>query len=442
MEEPENNPNYITKAFEDHPIFIFNEQIEPESKKKYYFRANDIGNALDIVNIRSSIQNFEDDEMVVRKVYDQKGAMQNTKFLTSHGVYRLLYSSKKPLAKKFRKWAGDILDDIIFNESNELKKKLAAKDIEIAENMKNLQIAESKNIHLITKIENITMHKVDGYVYLMTSRWLKNNNHFRFGKTINLKSRLSSYQVGRTIEDQMYYVFIFKAKNVLFLELFIRDLLKEYRQDPKKDIYVIQWPILHRFIKITCENFDEVITEKNLLIQGELHVLPDEELKPKQLSIDNFVDNEIDDTEVKVPVKASIPIPKVKTSTVIDTTVSDIITVTDIASVQENIIESQFISNDNKVYKLVVNAELKPCRRCGLTFTSGKLQKHMKEASCEIRFQCNECDRMFYSELDLNEHTSRKVSCVRYRCERCNKGFDRKDMLKDHMERKIPCKII
>ena len=52
-------------------------------------------------------------------------------YLTSQGVYRLLYNSKKPEAKKFRKWAGAILDDIIFNESKELKKQLDEKKIGI-----------------------------------------------------------------------------------------------------------------------------------------------------------------------------------------------------------------------------------------------------------------------------------------------------------------------
>jgi len=93
MEISKENPNCIIKAFEEHSIFIIREEIN--DKKYYYIRANEIGSLLDIVNIRSSIQNFEDDEMVVRKVYDQKGALQDTKFLTSRGVYRLLYSSKK-----------------------------------------------------------------------------------------------------------------------------------------------------------------------------------------------------------------------------------------------------------------------------------------------------------------------------------------------------------
>lgn len=54
--------------------------------------------------------------------------LQDTTFLTSHGVYRLLYSSKKEVAKKFRKWAGDILDDIIFNQSAELKRQIEQKE--------------------------------------------------------------------------------------------------------------------------------------------------------------------------------------------------------------------------------------------------------------------------------------------------------------------------
>lgn len=121
MTEIKQNPNLITKAFENHPIFIFKEEVE--NKKQYYFKADDIGKVLDIVNIRASIQNFNESERGVKYI-DTPGGKQQATFLTSQGVYRLLYNSKKPMAEKFRKWAGDILDDIIFNESNELKQKL------------------------------------------------------------------------------------------------------------------------------------------------------------------------------------------------------------------------------------------------------------------------------------------------------------------------------
>jgi len=40
----------------------------------------------------------------------------------------VLYNSKKEIAKKFRKWAGNILDDIIFNEAQGLKLQLEEKE--------------------------------------------------------------------------------------------------------------------------------------------------------------------------------------------------------------------------------------------------------------------------------------------------------------------------
>jgi prophage antirepressor-like protein len=118
----DNNPNCIVKAFENCEISILQEHIN--NKQMYYFRATDIAKALVLKNIHVSIQVYDEDEKVLRKAYDQKGNLQETTFLTSQGVYRLLYNSKKEIAKKFRKWAGNILDDIIFNQSKELVRQL------------------------------------------------------------------------------------------------------------------------------------------------------------------------------------------------------------------------------------------------------------------------------------------------------------------------------
>ncbi len=128
--------NSIVKAFENNPISILQENNN--NKKNYYFKASDIAKALNISQIRSSIQNFDEDEKVVRKVDDLRGCVQDTTFLTSQGVYRLLYNSKKEAAKKFRKWAGNILDDIIFNESTELKRQLEQHKKLLIENKQEL----------------------------------------------------------------------------------------------------------------------------------------------------------------------------------------------------------------------------------------------------------------------------------------------------------------
>ena len=126
IEEVKEDNNCIVKAFENNPISIITEDIN--NKKIYCFKASDVGKVLNIVNIRTSIMNFDDDEKVVRTTYSSKGGNPETIYLTSQGVYRLLYNSKKEIAKKFRKWAGNILDDIIFNESAELKKQLEEKE--------------------------------------------------------------------------------------------------------------------------------------------------------------------------------------------------------------------------------------------------------------------------------------------------------------------------
>ena len=122
IEEIKTDNNCIVRAFENNPISILHEDIN--NKRIYYFKASDVGKVLDIVNIRTSIINFDEDEKVVRTTYSSNSGNPDTVFLTSQGVYRLLYNSKKEIAKKFRKWAGNILDDIIFNESNELKRQI------------------------------------------------------------------------------------------------------------------------------------------------------------------------------------------------------------------------------------------------------------------------------------------------------------------------------
>jgi hypothetical protein len=75
IEQIKTDNNCIVKAFENNPISIIEEDIIEEdinTKKLYCFKASDIGKVLGILNIRQSIQNYEDDERVVRKIYDPK----------------------------------------------------------------------------------------------------------------------------------------------------------------------------------------------------------------------------------------------------------------------------------------------------------------------------------------------------------------------------------
>lgn len=115
--------NEFSRVFLNHDVRILEERNS--GRTVLLFLAADIAKVLDMTNIRVSIQNYDEDEKCMRRL-QTIGGTQDALYLTSHGVYRLLYSSKKPIAKQFRKWVGNIIDDILFNECNCLRQELAS----------------------------------------------------------------------------------------------------------------------------------------------------------------------------------------------------------------------------------------------------------------------------------------------------------------------------
>ena len=201
-EEIKEDNNCIVKAFENNPISIIAEEIN--NKKIYLFKVSDIGNALKLTNIRVSIQNYDEgDEVVVRKAYDTIKRNQDTLYLTSQGVYRLLYNSKKEIAKKFRKWAGNILDDIIFNESAELKRQLEEKEkqhqIELQENEKML-------------LEKETLLKESSKELLRTKKQLEIKTKLKVKKWYDSEPGHTIYAVKSNKDDDNSLVTIGKTK--------------------------------------------------------------------------------------------------------------------------------------------------------------------------------------------------------------------------------------
>ena len=54
-----------------------------------------------MINIRATIQNFDDSEKVVNSI-DTLGGSQQVTFLTEKGLYKVLFKSRKPIAEKFQ----------------------------------------------------------------------------------------------------------------------------------------------------------------------------------------------------------------------------------------------------------------------------------------------------------------------------------------------------
>ena len=208
METEITDPNCIVKAFQNNNISI----IKDESNK-YYFRGSDVAKALEITNVRSSIQNFTSKEKGVRKV-DTLGGPQDIIFLSSHGVYRLLYSSKKKIAQDFREWVGDILDDIIFNQSKELQRQLEEKEQLLIEQKEQTELEKEQLLEktLLNQFPNNTQCIYYGKV---DNKDVVGGSLVKFGMSNNLQERVKTHKKTYT---NFRLTNVFKVSNQIEIE--------------------------------------------------------------------------------------------------------------------------------------------------------------------------------------------------------------------------------
>jgi prophage antirepressor-like protein len=302
IEEIKTDNNCIVKAFENNPISILHEDID--NKKVYYFKASDVGKVLGIVNIHSTIQNYEeDDERVIRKAYDPQMNLQNTTFLSSQGVYRLLYNSKKEIAKKFRKWAGNILDDIIFNQSNELKKQIESKDKLLEE--KDTLLQDSFNQLINKDLENkrkIEMTLKNSFnkrslVYLIKIT-INDEIIYKFGHTDDITTRLSNHK--NQICKNAELVYCIESKDNKMLERLLIDYLEQYKFRIKRIINDKHQTELLKvndieMVKNKLIELNKYIENEKLLIiklQNKIIDLENENIQLKRESLENESRNE------------------------------------------------------------------------------------------------------------------------------------------------------
>lgn len=75
------------------------------------FLAKDIADLLGHSNVSSMLKSVDNDEKVLNNVYTPGGS-QESWFLTEDGLYEILFQSRKPIAKQFKKEVKTILKDL------------------------------------------------------------------------------------------------------------------------------------------------------------------------------------------------------------------------------------------------------------------------------------------------------------------------------------------
>jgi prophage antirepressor-like protein len=119
----------IIKAFQKNEIGI-NITIQGTYEEPL-FRASDIGTVLEISNIRQSIHDFDNTEKHGVSTTDIIGRDQETTFLTEKGLYKVLFKSRKPIAKKFTDWVCEVIKEIRINGKYDLENQLKVKNQEM-----------------------------------------------------------------------------------------------------------------------------------------------------------------------------------------------------------------------------------------------------------------------------------------------------------------------
>ncbi|MBR3442179.1 MAG: LacI family DNA-binding transcriptional regulator [Bacteroidaceae bacterium] len=97
-------------------VFTFNENNKPIRVElvdgEPWFVAKDVCDALTLENSRKATASLDDDEKGVSPIVTPSGTQQMT-IVNESGLYNLIFQSRKPEAKKFRKWVtGEVLPSI------------------------------------------------------------------------------------------------------------------------------------------------------------------------------------------------------------------------------------------------------------------------------------------------------------------------------------------
>src|SRR5690625_2207400 len=88
----------LTKVFEGRELTIIDKENEP------YFLLRDVCDILDIGHVATVRKRLGDDVVSNYPIKDRLGRTQQATFVNEDGLYDVILDSRKPEAKRFRKW--------------------------------------------------------------------------------------------------------------------------------------------------------------------------------------------------------------------------------------------------------------------------------------------------------------------------------------------------
>jgi prophage antirepressor-like protein len=157
------------------------------------FVAKDIGKILDIKDTNSVTRDFDNDQKGLHTV-NTPGGEQRLTVLTEEGLYRLLFLSRKEIAKRFQKWVYHVIRELRINGKYELE-QASIKQKEEADRL--IKEKEEKIERLNSFIERKHFAPRD-VIYLAKMHPSRDDYIYKFGRTADERSRRQNYRGQRT----------------------------------------------------------------------------------------------------------------------------------------------------------------------------------------------------------------------------------------------------
>ena len=262
----------IIKSFiEDNSIFNGNEPL---------FRASIIGEILEMTNIRSSIQHFDNTEKVTR-ITNTPSGNQGVTYLTEKGLYKILFKSRKSIAENLQNWICDIIKEIRLNGSYNLQKQLESQKCEI-ETTKNIEMTKKINEHKELENEKVLLDKfanIGSIIYIIKVKTFEDGKYvIKIGESrqgirmryAEHKSRydecllLDCFQVEKSkqFEHFLHHHLIIRPNKVKNLE----------NHERENELFLIGQNLTYQMVlKIINDNIDNYnYTVRELLLENEV----------------------------------------------------------------------------------------------------------------------------------------------------------------------------
>jgi prophage antirepressor-like protein len=229
----------LTTKFNQHDIKVYGTHNNP------LFKANSIGQLLEIINIQDTIYSFDDEQKI-----EQNGQT----FLTEEGLFKLLRPIQTPVADQLNEWTHKFLKQLHFQtlkaQEEESKRLLNQKEQELLEYKgKTFKEVEKK-----------------GYLYVLKTDI---QNAYKIGKTKDaVAKRIRGLQTGNC--NDIDVLFEFPTGNPNLLEYCVHHTLEKYRCNSKREFFDCRFKFITIVIRILGTIIDVLLSSYDNISEEEI----------------------------------------------------------------------------------------------------------------------------------------------------------------------------